>query len=76
MMWASRITNVALGFSVPPLLGFGLDRWWGTVPVVTMIGAVAGFALGMFQTIRLASDLPSGRGKAKTRHGQSREKVD
>ena len=25
--WASRVTTIALGFSVPALIGFGLDRW-------------------------------------------------
>jgi len=74
MMWASRITTVALGFSLPPLLGFALDRWWGTVPVATMIGAVLGFASGMFQTMRLARDLPGGKGQGKTRHpGEEQE---
>jgi F0F1-type ATP synthase assembly protein I len=65
MMWASRITSVALGFSLPPLLGYALDRWWNTTPVATMVGAVLGFVSGMFQTMRLASDLPGGKSHAR-----------
>ena len=67
MIWASRITTVALGFSLPPLLGFALDRWLGTVPVATMIGAVLGFVSGMFQTMRLGSDLTRGKSQGKSR---------
>ncbi len=76
MMWASRITTVALGFSLPPLLGFAIDRWWGTIPVGTMIGAVLGFVSGMFQTMRLASDLPGGKRGEKSRHPGKNEEPD
>ena len=55
---ASRVTTVALGFSVPPLIGFALDRWWGSTPVATLIGIVLGFVSGLLGTIRLAK--PSG----------------
>jgi F0F1-type ATP synthase assembly protein I len=64
MQSASRITTVALGFSMPALIGFGLDRWWGTMPVATITGAILGFPLGMYQTLRLARDVP---GKKKSR---------
>jgi len=46
--------SIGLGFLLPALLGFGLDRWWGAAPVATSIGAVLGFALGMYQTLSLA----------------------
>jgi len=62
---ASRVTTVALAFSMPALIGFGLDRWWGTTPVATITGAILGFPLGMLQTLRLARDVPG-----KTSHGK------
>jgi hypothetical protein len=76
MMWASRITTVALGFSLPPLFGFALDRWWGTIPVATMIGAVLGFTSGMLQIMRLARDLPGGKNQGKSRYaGKKQEPI-
>lgn len=56
--WASRVTTVAMGFSVPPLVGFGIDRWLGWTPVATLIGIVLGFVSGLLQTLRLSNDLP------------------
>jgi F0F1-type ATP synthase assembly protein I len=64
---ASRVTTVALGFSVPPLVGFGLDRWWGSTPVATMVGIVLGFVSGLLQTLRLAKDLPGSKRSASGR---------
>jgi len=65
IQWASRITTVALGFSMPALIGFGLDRWWGTTPAATIAGVFLGFGLGMYQTLRIAGEPPeaSKRGK-------------
>jgi ATP synthase protein I len=70
---ASRITTVALGFSMPALLGFGLDRWWGTTPAATITGAILGFVLGMFQTLRLAREVPGGSNRGPTRPLEDRE---
>jgi F0F1-type ATP synthase assembly protein I len=36
------------------LLGFGLDYWWGTSPVMTVIGAVVGLVGGGYNLIRQA----------------------
>lgn len=76
MMWASRITTVALGFSLPPLIGFALDHWWGTRAVATMIGAVLGFVSGMYQTMRLTSDLPGGKSQGKNRQPRKGEEPE
>jgi len=46
--------SIGLGFLLPALLGVCLDRWWKTSPAATLIGAVLGFALGMYQTLILA----------------------
>jgi ATP synthase protein I len=54
MEWASRATTIGLEFALPPLLGSVGDRWWGTVPWLTVVGAVLGFAVGMMHVLRLA----------------------
>lgn len=56
--WASKVSTIAMGFSVPPLIGFGVDRWCGSTPVATLVGVLLGFVSGLFQTLRLAKDLP------------------
>jgi hypothetical protein len=47
-----------MSFAIPPLAGFGLDRWMGWSPVATLLGVVAGFVAGMLQTVKLARHLP------------------
>src|SRR5207247_2860831 len=56
--WATRISTIGLEFALPPLLGFGTDSWLGTTPAATITGAVLGFVLGMWQTLRLARQVP------------------
>jgi ATP synthase protein I len=58
--WASRITTVGLEFALPPLLGWALDRWWGIMPVATVVGAILGFAAGMMHLLRIARDASAG----------------
>jgi F0F1-type ATP synthase assembly protein I len=33
---------------VLPLGGFLLDRWWGTLPWLTIVGFIIGFPAGMY----------------------------
>ena len=70
--WASRIMTLALEFTVPVLIGVGLDRWWGTSPGCTIAGAVLGFVLFMLHTLRLAKELASALG---SRIGPSTERA-
>jgi len=56
MDWASRVTTVGLEFVVPPLIGHGLDRWWGTSPAALLVGAVLGFAVAMMNILRIARE--------------------
>jgi ATP synthase protein I len=58
MQWASRVTTVGLEFALPALMGAGLDRWWGTGPLATVVGAVLGFAVGMMHILRIAREGP------------------
>ncbi|WP_158633332.1 AtpZ/AtpI family protein [Tautonia sociabilis] len=53
--WAYRVTALGLEFSVPPLLGFLLDRRWESTPVATLVGACLGFAAGLVHLIQLAT---------------------
>jgi ATP synthase protein I len=55
---ASRVTTVGLEFALPALLGVALDRWWKTSPLVTILGAVLGFAVGMMHILRIAREGP------------------
>lgn len=54
MTWVNQITGVALTMAVPTGLGYLLDDWWGTLPWVTCLGAVIGFAAGMQQLMGMA----------------------
>jgi ATP synthase protein I len=60
--WTSRITTIALEMVLPCLVGFWLDQWLGTWVVLVVLGAIVGFAAGMWQLIQLSK--PS-RGKDK-----------
>lgn len=54
MEWASRVSTIGLEFALPALLGHGLDRWWRTTPLMTVLGAFLGFAVGMMHLMRIA----------------------
>jgi ATP synthase protein I len=64
--WSSRITAIGLEFSLPALLGFGVDHWLRTSPAVTVTGAFLGFGLGMVHTLRMAREL-SGDASSQSR---------
>jgi ATP synthase protein I len=55
--WSSRITTIGLEFSLPALLGFGVDRWLKTSPAATITGAFLGFGIGMMHSLRMARQL-------------------
>lgn len=64
--WATVAITVALEMAVPALIGFGIDSWLGTRPVLVSIGAVLGLVLGMWHLVRLSN---SGRlGQSDDRH--------
>jgi ATP synthase protein I len=71
---ASKVTTIALGFSVPAVIGFGLDHWWGSAPVATLLGVCLGFASGMYQTLRLARENPGGARRGAGRSPEDQEK--
>jgi ATP synthase protein I len=72
MDWGTRVTAIGLEFAVPAFVGFGLDRWWGTAPWMTILGALLGVGMGMLHLIRLASELSASAEKRQsTRPGSS-----
>ncbi len=58
--WASKVTTIAVGFSLPPVIGFALDRWWGSAPIATIAGTILGFVAGLLQVLGLAREIPAG----------------
>jgi F0F1-type ATP synthase assembly protein I len=58
MDWAARVTTIALEFALPPLLGYWADGRFGTVPWLSVTGAILGFAVGMMHVLRLAQEPP------------------
>ena len=55
--WSTRIFVVGLMFALPVLAGYGVDRWLGSKPAGTLIGAGLGLVAGLIQVIRLVQDL-------------------
>jgi ATP synthase protein I len=49
-------------------IGFGLDHWLGTGPVLMVIGALVGHGTGIYMVIRRANQM--GR-RAKKRNGEN-----
>lgn len=56
--WAYRATALGLEFALPALGGHYLDQWWGTEPLVTILGTVLGFTAGMVHLLRIARSGP------------------
>jgi F0F1-type ATP synthase assembly protein I len=67
--WATRITTIGLEFVLPMVLGYGVDSWLGTLPAGTLVGAVLGFVLGIWQIIVMTQQLPgASRRRANPNH--------
>jgi ATP synthase protein I len=54
--WATRITSVGLEFALPPMGGGYLDRRWGTGSLLTILGAILGFLMGMIHLLTIARE--------------------
>lgn len=57
MDWSARVTTIGLEFCVPAVLGHFVDRWMGTAPWLTVIGALLGMAIGMMHVLRLPGEV-------------------
>jgi ATP synthase protein I len=54
VFWASRITSLALEFTLPVLAGIFLDKRLGSLPLATILGAVLGMTVGMMHVLQIA----------------------
>jgi hypothetical protein len=74
--WATRVTSIGLEFALPPLLGGYLDRRWGLGSLLTILGALFGFLMGMVHLLAIArgdarANPPKGRGPGGSAAGGS-----
>ena len=70
--WVSRITTVALEMVLPGVLGFWLDRQFGTV-FLGLVGFALGFVLGMRHLLAMTRSVkPPSRAGGKSDLGDSR----
>lgn len=76
MDWGTRVTAIGLEFALPAFVGFGLDRWWGSAPWMTILGAFLGVGIGMLHVIRLASELPGSPGRRESKRAGSADDGD
>lgn len=78
MTWVHQITGVALMMAVPIGAGYYVDQWWGTVPWLTCIGAVLGFAAGMQQLLAIArrSEARAAKNSAAKKRQAGKDGVD
>lgn len=53
MQWSSRITTISLELIVPVLIGYWLDRLWGSLPLLIIVGVIIGFATATLSLMRL-----------------------
>lgn len=51
--WTSRIMTLGLEFALPTWGGYALDRWLGTMPLFTLLGAILGFTALMIHLFRI-----------------------
>lgn len=63
MVWATRVTSIAMQMAVPAGLGYLADRTWGLTPWLTIVGACIGFGLFTMEIVRLAQGVSPSRRK-------------
>ena len=54
MEWSARLTTIGLEMALPAGGGYWLDLHIGTSPVFVILGALLGFAVGMFHLMQIA----------------------
>lgn len=55
MYWATRVSSIGMQMAIVPGLGYLADRYFGTLPWLTLLGACVGFGLAMREVLQLAS---------------------
>ena len=64
MVWATRVTSIAMQMAIPTGLGYLADRTWGLTPWLTIIGACLGCAMFAMEIVRLAQGLGNKRDRS------------
>jgi F0F1-type ATP synthase assembly protein I len=54
MEWSARLMTIGLEMALPAGGGYWLDLQLGTRPVFLILGAMLGFAVGMFHLMQIA----------------------
>jgi F0F1-type ATP synthase assembly protein I len=54
MEWSARLMTIGLEMALPAAGGYWLDGRIGTSPVFVILGAMLGFAVGMFHLMQIA----------------------
>jgi len=68
-MWASagagwtHLSTLLTGIAVYGAIGYGLDRWLGTWPVLFVIGAVVGYTASVYLIWIKSKNATQGNGK-------------
>lgn len=52
--WGYQTIAISLEMVVPALLGLGVDRWLGTLPLFVILGAIFGMVAGMVHLVQFA----------------------
>ncbi len=55
MVWATRVSSIAMQMAVPAGLGYLADRHWDTDPWFTILGACLGSVMFAMEVVRLAN---------------------
>ena len=56
---ASRVTSLAMGCVIPPVIGYFVDEWKSTQPIGVLIGSLLGFMTLFVQLRQLVRDMAS-----------------
>ncbi len=59
------VTELVVSVLVGGAIGWALDRWLNTSPVLLLIFFVLGFAAGIRNVVRATSQMPGGEGGAR-----------
>ena len=73
--WGYQATSISLEMVVPGLLGLGLDRLVGTLPLFLILGVVFGMTAGMIHLVKFAK-LVGGEKEEGSRGGDEESGVE
>ena len=65
---AHTLLAIAMQMALPPLLGYWLDLRWGTNSLLTIVGAILGLVVGMYNLVRTARKLEADDRKDRPPH--------